>query len=47
MHWNVDHCPIAMQLKKPAAVAAASWVLAAPAPDPDAGDWIPREQIGP
>jgi hypothetical protein len=20
MHWNVDHCPIAMQLKKPAAV---------------------------
>ena len=20
MHWDVDHCPIAMQLKKPAAV---------------------------
>ena len=20
MHWNVDHCPVAMQLKKPAAV---------------------------
>ena len=20
MHWNVDHCPIAMQFKKPAAV---------------------------
>jgi hypothetical protein len=19
-HWNVDHCPVAMQLKKPAAV---------------------------
>ena len=20
MHWNVDHCPVAMQLKNPAAV---------------------------